>query len=72
MQLFRQVTSMILSLSPCCGCHNGALKSAPDQTLDEVSIGQEIQKALGFLAAPEFAGRADEWLLNTGLKGGRH
>ena len=38
-----------------------ALKSAPDQTLDEVSIGQEIQKALDFLAAPEFAGRADEY-----------
>ena len=49
----------------------GALKSAPAQTLDEISIGQEIQKTLGFLAAPEFAGRADEWLLNTGLKGGR-
>lgn len=48
-----------------------ALRTAPNGSLDEANIGQEVQKALGFLATPEFAGRASEWLLNTGVKGER-
>ena len=46
-----------------------ALKSRV--SLDEVSIGQEVQKALGFLADPNSDSRANEWLVNAGLKGGR-
>lgn len=48
-----------------------ALRSAPDGSLDEASIGQEIQKALGFLASPEYRERASEWLINTTIKGER-
>ena len=48
-----------------------ALRSAPDGSLDEAHIGQEVQKALGFLASPDFAPRASEWLLNTSVKGAR-
>ena len=48
-----------------------ALKAAPNGALDEAIIGQEVQKALGFLEAPAFAARAPEWLFNTGVKGER-
>ena len=48
-----------------------ALKSRG--SLDEVGIGQEVQKALGFLANPDpnSVSRANEWLVNAELKGGR-
>ena len=48
-----------------------ALKRSPDGVLDEANIGQEVQKALGFLAAPNSSERAAEWLINTGVKGER-
>ena len=48
-----------------------ALRSTPDGLLEEANIGQEVQKAIGFLAAPHYAQRASEWLLNTGVKGER-
>jgi ATP-dependent helicase YprA (DUF1998 family) len=48
-----------------------ALRAAPGGALDEANIGQKVQKALGFLAAPEYAQRASEWLANTSVKGER-
>jgi superfamily II DNA/RNA helicase len=48
-----------------------ALRQAQSGALEEANIGQEVQKSLGFLAAPEFGQRADEWLINTGIKGER-
>lgn len=48
-----------------------ALRCATDGSLDEANIGQEVQKSLGFLASPDFAERASEWLMNTGVKGER-
>lgn len=48
-----------------------ALKASPSGALDDTTIGQEIQKALGFLASSGFSERADEWLVNAGLKGER-
>ena len=46
-----------------------ALKSDPRGSIPEPEMGGRIQTALGFLADPAFAHRADEWLDNPGLKG---
>ena len=48
-----------------------ALRQAPGGVLEEANIGQEVQRSLQFLAASEFSSRADEWLVNTGVKGER-
>lgn len=48
-----------------------ALRQAPGGVLEEANIGQEVQRSLRFLAASEFSSRADEWLVNTGVKGER-
>jgi superfamily II DNA/RNA helicase len=48
-----------------------ALRQAPKGVLEEANIGQEVQRSLQFLAASEFSNRADEWLVNTGVKGER-
>ncbi|EAQ06275.1 DEAD/DEAH box helicase [Yoonia vestfoldensis] len=48
-----------------------ALRQAPGGVLEEANIGQEVQRSLQFLAASEFSNRADEWLVNTGVKGER-
>jgi ATP-dependent helicase YprA (DUF1998 family) len=48
-----------------------ALRQAPGGVLEEANIGQEVQRSLRFLAASEFSNRADEWLVNTGVKGER-
>ena len=46
-----------------------ALRQAPVGVLEEANIGQEVQRSLQFLAASEFSSRADELLVNTGVKG---
>ena len=48
-----------------------ALRQAPGGVLEEANIGQEVQRSLQFLATSEFSSRADEWLVNTGVKGER-
>ena len=48
-----------------------ALRQAPGGLLEEANIGQEVQQSLQFLAASDFSRRADEWLVNTGVKGER-
>ena len=45
------------------------LKSEPSGAIPEPEMGGRIQTALGFLADPAFAHRADEWLENPRLKG---
>lgn len=48
-----------------------ALRQAPGGVLEEANIGQEVQRSLRFLGASEFSSRADEWLVNTDVKGER-
>ena len=58
---YRRVTS-ISYLSRCFGAIISALRSAPDASLDEANIGQEVQK-LGFLLH-QIMPNVPEWLLN--------